>query len=148
MYSHILFPTDGSDNAAEALKNVRALAQAYGAKVTVLHALQIPYPSTAPALGMDFTESLQQMTEILTENAKTTLEETVRQLRDAGLEVDSIMTRIDPREAIREALQERDFDLIVMGSRGLNALERAIIGSVSSYVLNHLHGVPLLVVPA
>lgn len=147
MYSHILFPTDGSENADCALKAVLTFAELYQAKVTVFHALQIPYPSTAPALGLDFSDSMHKMTEILTENARELVKKTVAKIQAKGLRVDSILTHAEPREALNEVLQEQEVDLIIMGSRGLNILQRSLLGSMSTYMLNHLHGVPLLVVP-
>ena len=48
---------------------------------------------------------------------------------------------------ICDLAKEKNADLIVMGSRGLNALRRTFLGSVSEYVLHHAH-IPTTVVPA
>eukprot|EP00794_Sanderia_malayensis_P011284 gene11284-12464_t len=53
----------------------------------------------------------------------------------------------NPGAVICDASVEKHADLIVMGSRGLNAIRRTFLGSVSEYVLHHSH-VPTTVVPA
>jgi len=51
-----------------------------------------------------------------------------------------------PGEAICAAAQKESANMIVMGSRGQNALRRTFVGSVSDYVLHHSH-IPVTVVP-
>ncbi|CAF2267734.1 hypothetical protein BRARA_D00499 [Brassica rapa] len=43
----------------------------------------------------------------------------------------------DAREALVDAVEDLKLDSIVMGSRGLSALRRIIMGSVSSFVIQH-----------
>ena len=43
----------------------------------------------------------------------------------------------DPAKAIMRSLEEDGCDMVVMGTRGLGALQAAFLGSVSSYVLQH-----------
>ena len=43
----------------------------------------------------------------------------------------------DAREKLVDAVKELKLDSIVMGSRGLSALQRIIMGSVSSFVIDH-----------
>ncbi|MEW6282735.1 MAG: universal stress protein, partial [Candidatus Eremiobacterota bacterium] len=50
-----------------------------------------------------------------------------------------------PGELISETAEVEDFDLVVMGSRGLGRLQGYLMGSVSSYVLSHC-AVPVLVI--
>ena len=43
----------------------------------------------------------------------------------------------DAREKLVDAVKDLKLDSIVMGSRGLSALQRIIMGSVSSFVIQH-----------
>jgi nucleotide-binding universal stress UspA family protein len=43
----------------------------------------------------------------------------------------------DARKEICAFAEEVDASVIVMGSRGLGALKRMVLGSVSSYVVSH-----------
>ena len=51
-----------------------------------------------------------------------------------------------PGEAICDLVKECDLDLCVMGSRGIGAIRRTFVGSVSDYVLHHSH-VPVIICP-
>ena len=51
-----------------------------------------------------------------------------------------------PGEAICKELKAENAGLVVMGSRGSNAIRRTIMGSVSDYVLHHAH-VPVIICP-
>ncbi|KAK2141356.1 hypothetical protein LSH36_1111g00001 [Paralvinella palmiformis] len=49
-----------------------------------------------------------------------------------------------PGEALCEAAEELNADLIVMGTRGLGSVRRTLLGSVSDYLIHHAH-VPVMV---
>ena len=51
-----------------------------------------------------------------------------------------------PGEAICHTIKECDIALVVMGSRGMGAIRRTFVGSVSDYVLHHAH-VPVIICP-
>lgn len=50
-------------------------------------------------------------------------------------------------EGIVTIADDENADLIVVGSRGVNAMKRALLGSVSEYVVRNSH-IPCLVVRA
>ncbi|ORZ29667.1 hypothetical protein BCR44DRAFT_1448321 [Catenaria anguillulae PL171] len=77
-----------------------------------------------------------------------------RLLADAGnwlkaqhptVQVKAVAIRGEPRSDIVRKAQDVDADMIVVGSRGLGALKRVVMGSVSEYVCNHA-ACPVLVV--
>ena len=49
-------------------------------------------------------------------------------------------------EGICRIAEDEKADLIVMGTRGMGAVKRALIGSVSEYVIRH-STIPCLIVP-
>ena len=49
-----------------------------------------------------------------------------------------------PGEALCDAADELNADLIVMGTRGLGSVRRTLLGSVSDYLIHHAH-VPVMV---
>ena len=50
----------------------------------------------------------------------------------------------DPGQDILKRAKEVDASLIVMGTRGLGAIRRTILGSVSDYVVHHAH-IPVVI---
>ena len=43
----------------------------------------------------------------------------------------------DPRDKLLQISKEIGVDVIVMGSRSMKAIQKVLIGSVSSYIVNH-----------
>lgn len=57
--------------------------------------------------------------------------ETAAQLRDLGMEADSVSVTGDPKSEIIRNAKDWDADLLVVGSSGHSKLERWMLGSVS-----------------
>jgi nucleotide-binding universal stress UspA family protein len=71
----------------------------------------------------------------------------VIQGRRAGVRVSFLIWEGDPGPSIVEAADAERVDLVVVGTRGRNRVERAVLGSVSDHVIRHAH-CPVLVVRA
>lgn len=63
--------------------------------------------------------------------------EKLKTSRDKSLEVSSEMIQGSPAQTIVEEAEQWGADLIVMGSRGLGAWGRLLLGSVSNSVVHH-----------
>ena len=59
--------------------------------------------------------------------------------------VNTLLKAGDPADVIIKEAEEGEYDILVMGSRGLGTFSRAMLGSVSNKVLNHV-GINVLVV--
>ena len=68
---------------------------------------------------------------------KKELQEARQFLADAGINADCIVLGGDPAKAIEKVVEERAYDMVVLGSRGLGALSRFLQGSVSENVATH-----------
>jgi nucleotide-binding universal stress UspA family protein len=125
----ILLAYDGSEGAKRALEVVVALA-AGAARVTVVGVAEgIPlfgYAGTIPSPEQEAARDRM-------------LAEAEQALRTSGLTVDLAPRAGDPATAILDVAEKDGCDLIVMGTRGLGAAERWLIGSVSDKVLHHAH---------
>jgi nucleotide-binding universal stress UspA family protein len=58
-------------------------------------------------------------------------------LREAGVEAEMIEPAGDPAKEIEKITRAGKFDTVVIGSRGLGALDRVLQGSVSEHVATH-----------
>jgi nucleotide-binding universal stress UspA family protein len=68
------------------------------------------------------------------EQRRGDLEEAQRFLSERGIDAEPVEGQGDPGKVIVEAA--KDADLIVVGSRGLNPVQRILLGSVSSKVVH------------
>ena len=147
--TRILLATDGSEEATLAAQTAIDLANKTGSELHVVYADMLPY-STALyegyQAGVDAGAYLQDESEELTRRGQGRLDEQVRKIKAAGGNVAQAHFRIGRTDAEITALAEEiGAGLIVIGSRGLGGLRRALLGSVSDAVVRHAH-CPVLVV--
>jgi nucleotide-binding universal stress UspA family protein len=135
----ILLATDGSRDAELALRTAVDLANSTNSE---LHVVTVApgYPS--------YDVRNPSVVEYLRQRAENILEDQTRKIEQAGGEVAQKHLRVSERyraEQIVRVAQDIEADLIVMGSRGLGGIRRALMGSVSDSVVHHAH-CPVLVV--
>jgi nucleotide-binding universal stress UspA family protein len=141
--TRILLATDGSEAAELAALRAVDLADATDSELHVVHVGVVPiflksYPGT---LGYD-----RKLYEQIEEVSRELLRKQSWRVKAAGGTVAGSHLRMGEVAmeivALAEALHA---DLIVMGSRGLGGVRRALMGSVSDSVVRHAH-CPVLVV--
>ena len=122
----ILLAYDGGEPAKHALMTTIDMALKFGATVSVISV--VPYhPGTrSPVDPWDDS----------TDHAKELLE-AKNLLREKGIEAELLEPAGDPARTIERVAKEGGFDTIVMGSRGLGAIDRMLQGSVSEHVATH-----------
>ncbi|MEW6696948.1 MAG: universal stress protein [Bacillota bacterium] len=144
MYKKILVPLDGSDRATKALSHAVELAKKLGAKVTLINVVPSlpPYVNTAvDRLG----QAQQAIIDELMRNGKEMLEQYVSSISDKTLDVDTFIVMGQPADEILEKARAENYELIVIGSRGLGEIKGYIMGSVSNRVSRHA-SCPVLII--
>ena len=125
---------DGSDAAKRALSRAADFAGDH-AEVVVVAAAE-------PRARAGITEGAHlDPSEI--ERRRKDLDEAEAFLSERGIKAETIEAQGDPGDVVVDAA--KDADLAVVGSRGLNPLQRLLLGSVSSKVV-HRAGCDVLVV--
>jgi nucleotide-binding universal stress UspA family protein len=71
--------------------------------------------------------------------ARRMLAEAVARLHRAGLTASPILLEGDPRRALVDEAERWGADSIFVGARGLSAVERFLLGSVSAAVASRAH---------
>lgn len=125
---------DGSDGAQVALAWAVEEAQLRGDGLTVVTVIAPPGLLFTPtAIGQDLRRRADVEAE---QRAEALLEDVVAPHADAGVAITQVAVRDD---AAFDALVRRsaDADALIVGSRGLGALGRMLLGSVSSQVVVH-----------
>lgn len=121
----LMVATDFSAPAGAALAWARDLAKEHGARLIVIHTLEVGLPDVdyLPREG-DAGGELQAAV-----GAK--LEELVAPIVDAGIEVKLIVELGIASEAITRAVNEHKPDLLVVGNRGGGGFLRLLVGSTT-----------------
>jgi nucleotide-binding universal stress UspA family protein len=146
--TRILLATDGSREAELAASTAADLANATDSE---LHLLSVAAGYPDPVYQIHEAslryETYEQALEAVKGEAQKVLDEQGRKVREAGGSVKEAHLKIGERRdrAIIHLAEELDAGLIVMGSRGLGGVRRALMGSVSDSVVRHAH-CPVLVV--
>jgi nucleotide-binding universal stress UspA family protein len=143
----ILLATDGSEEAQLASSSVADLAKRTGSELHLVYAghMHPVYYESPGALVLD-PDLKGRMGERAEEAARTMLDEQVQRVREAGGEVTGAHARLGrPDAEIVGLAEELGVGLIVLGSRGLGFMRRALMGSVSDSVVRHAH-CPVMVV--
>jgi nucleotide-binding universal stress UspA family protein len=133
----ILVPTDFSDLSKAALERGVLLAEAFGARVTVLHVV-VPSPVVLPAdPALPLAPLPVQAIDV--RSATRSLHAFVRPFRRAGVRIETLAREGDPARDIAVAADALSADLVVMGTHERTGLERLLLGSVAERTLRRLH---------
>ena len=121
----IVIATDGSAGAGEALETGLSLARESGAVVTLVYVRAKPLPILGDPL---YQRSLSS--ELL--QARGALRDATALAEQAGVEFETEILEGNAADRVAEIARLRDADLIVVGSRGRGAFAGALLGSVST----------------
>lgn len=133
----ILLGTDGSETALRAARVAGELAGKLGSELHVVYV----GPDIPPAFA-----SMELQPARVEQESRKALDELVGRIEAEGGTVAEAHLRLgEAAEWIVTLGEELGAGLIVVGSRGLGALKRAVMGSVSESVVRHAH-CPVMVV--
>jgi len=117
----ILVAVDGSESAGKALEYVIQLAKKHKAKVTLLNVQESKIFDLKPEIARKIGERI--------------LSDVTAKVK--GLKLSTQLEFGNPAETIIEVAEKENYDLIVVGSRGLSNVKRFFLGSVSDDVSHH-----------
>lgn len=146
--NQVLVPLDGSELARQALPAAMEVAQAAGAKVTLLHAID-PLVEVSPGMGR-FGLGLNRDDGLLDEaihSVDQQLDVIAQGIRTEELKVATMTIVGYPAEVIVDEAERRNADLIVMATHGYSGIRRWALGSIADKVL-HTTRTPLMLVRA
>ena len=134
----ILFATDGSDAAADAMAFLETLPLPEGTEVRLVSAVAVPtpimgsYPDAVPA-AMD---AYAQVLDVERDACQRAIERS----KDAFSSRFAVSCQVREGDPAHEILEEADAfaaDLLVLGSRGMTGIEEFFLGSVARNVAKH-----------
>ena len=140
MYRNILIATDGSEASGKGVEAGLDLARASGAKVTVITVSE-PFPTydLASSVGL-FAD--QKAIESYDANCRKIADAILSAAKNAaaaaGVACETLyVENSTPARAILDAAKVRSCDLIVLASHGRHGLERFLLGSQASRVVQN-----------
>jgi nucleotide-binding universal stress UspA family protein len=137
LFTRIVVGTDGSDTAAEAVRQAAELAHLSNARLDIVSAFE-PVPRQRLQEEERSAPGDVQYEINPREDVNLTLEGATKQAKsdDVG-EVQTHAREGDPADAILDVAEEVKADLIVVGNKGMTGARRFLLGSVPNKVSHH-----------
>jgi nucleotide-binding universal stress UspA family protein len=142
MYDTVLIPIDGSEHAVRAAEHGLHVARQFDATVHVVNVVDLQSAGglfDAGGVAEEFVDRLEDEGR-----------ETVREIEELAEGSDDVRTAVlsgKPSDAILDYADERDADLVFVGTHGRTGLNRYIAGSVTERIVR-MADVPVLTVRA
>jgi nucleotide-binding universal stress UspA family protein len=139
MLRKILLAYDGSEGAHQALKFALDLAKVHQAEIHALAvAERLPIQEVSPG-------ELEAETEFFNRYYQDQLTKAQEVASEVGIPLKTQLMTGHPAQAIVKAAEDGNFDLIVLGHRGLSGVWARLLGSVTEKVSRHAHCSVLIV---
>lgn len=137
----ILVAIDGSIPSRRAARFAAELASTVGSPLVLAH-VRVPTPYPGERSWGPFVE----VERAGVRQGEALLRQMASELAGEGLEIRMRLLRGEAAESIAAAAEDDDIELVVVGTRGLGAVARMLVGSVANRVM-HICTKPVLVVP-
>lgn len=138
-FKRIITPVDGSESSKRSAKKAIYLAKKMDVELITLYVVHVPIsayvgPPYSPVIYADDTE-IKEIRKKMKKEGAIVLEEIEEMASKVGLTITKKVLEGSPDEEIIR-ISKKD-DLIVMGAKGISAIDRIFLGSVSEKVLHN-----------
>ncbi|HEY3435010.1 MAG TPA: universal stress protein [Solirubrobacterales bacterium] len=136
MFKRIVVGTDGSETAAEAVRQAVDLAKLTGATLSLVSAYS---PVSGRRVKAEQSEAPADVQYEIgpREDVNFVLDAAAAEAKKEGIEVQTHPVEGDPADAILNVAEETRADLIVVGNKGMTGARRYLLGSVPNNVSHH-----------
>lgn len=139
----ILIPIDGSSHSVRAFDWYLEQLKRDGDKITFAHVVEPVVGTPGPVVFADIPNLLEQETS----KGKILCQKFVTKAKENHVDAHGLVhIEHRPGHTLVKMIDEHKAAVVIMGSRGQNAIRRTFLGSVSDYVLHHAH-IPVIIVP-
>lgn len=131
-YRKILVAVDGSQASTDAFNEALNVAKRNDAKLFIINVVDYKFSIGDPSF---INDSLK----FHLNNAEIEMEQLVVNSAVSQLDYETKIDSGNPKRKIVDYALENQVDLIMLGATGRGAVEQAIVGSTTAYVVNHAH---------
>ncbi|MDH4230980.1 MAG: universal stress protein [Nitrospirota bacterium] len=129
MYNTIVVGFDGSEYSRAALIESANRIRKHGGKLILLSAVYFDEE--------EYGNKPEQLEKRMTSGQKLCSQAKDMVQKEFGIEIESLVCEGEPHEVIARTAQEKNADLIAMGTHGRRGIKRFIMGSVTSGVIGN-----------
>ena len=150
MFRKILVPLDGSEHSLKALDEAAQIAKIFSGKITLINVYSVQPVmmggSSASGYGAILTGAdVSGIVEAAQKSGNRILQDGEQRISATGVEVDKMLVEGHTVQEIVRAASEGNFDLIVIGARGISHFREMLLGSVIDGVIHHANCAVLVI---
>jgi len=146
LFEKILVPLDGSEHSLRALQIAVQIAKRFNGKITLIHAYSVGVrpivmaepatlsPQTIPIMA---PEDFSKVVEATRKMGTTILADGEGKVKAEGVPVETLLKEGHSVQEILRTARDGNFDLIVMGARGISKIREVFLGSVSDGIIRN-----------
>ncbi|WP_299292668.1 universal stress protein [Nitrosopumilus sp.] len=136
-FKKILVPVDGSANSTRGLDRAIEIAKGSDAEITGFYVFHLPL-----AAGIKYTKKMKDEAQ---KKAVKAIGPAMNRVQKAGAKFSYKTGGGNTGSEIVKFAKKGNFDMVVIGARGLGATKETFLGSTSNYVM-HKTNIPVLIV--
>jgi len=144
-FKKILVPVDGSEFSRNAARLAISIAEKYQSQLTLIHVIAQSLNKISIRKGKP-DNSIEEFGKLKKQGIEV-LESVVAELGNHDVNIEILLSWGNPVDAVLEEIDKNDYDLLVMGSRGLGTIRGLLLGSVNEGISQKVN-CPVLTVKA
>jgi nucleotide-binding universal stress UspA family protein len=146
LFEKILVPLDGSEHSLRALQIAIQIAKRFDGKITLLHVYSVgvrpivmPEPTTLtpPSVPIMAPADFSKVVEAARKAGNTILANGENKVKAEGIQVETLLKEGHTVQGTLKTARDSEFNLIVMGARGISKIREMLLGSVSDGVIRN-----------
>jgi nucleotide-binding universal stress UspA family protein len=154
LFEKILVPLDGSEHSLKALEVAIQVAKKFGGRISLIHVYSVavrpvimPEPTTLtpPMIPVMTPEEVSKTIEGARKVGARILGDGEQKVKAEEVQVETLLKEGHTVQEIIRTAKEGNFDLIVIGGRGVSKIRELLLGSVTDGVIHHA-SCPVLVI--
>ena len=130
VFENILVPLDGSEYSLNALEKAVQIAKKFDGRITLINVYSVSSFNVNPSQVFAYVLEIRKSGELILAEGK-------KIVKAEGLQVETFLKEGHIVEEILKMAREGNFDLIVIGAKGISRLKEILLGSVSYGVTTH-----------